>query len=77
MVDAYSPNFSLDGLGLELGSVGRCVSQPPPRQMTGLLSRRVSYFPLRPNDKNDDDETDRVRGAPRPPPPPPATPHRA
>jgi hypothetical protein len=29
MVDAYSPNFSLDGLGLELGSVGRCVSQPP------------------------------------------------
>ena len=24
MVDAYSPNFSLDGLGLDLSAVGRC-----------------------------------------------------
>ena len=54
------------------------VAAPPPRQMKGLLSRRVSYFPLRPNDTNDNDETECVRGAPRPgPPPPPATPHRA
>ena len=53
----------------ELGSVGRCVSQAPTTDEGGFCQSCV-IFPLRPNDTNDNDETECVRGAPptRPPP---------
>ena len=56
MVDAFSPNFSLDGLGLELGSVGRCeptranlplhLTHPLALSETALLAN-VNDEPLR------------------------------
>ena len=56
MVDAFSPNFSLDGLGLELGSVGRCeptrANLPPPLDSSSRAFRdrplgNVNDEPLR------------------------------
>lgn len=43
MVDAYSPNFSLDGLGLDLSSVGRCDLGP---RSGARASTRALPFPL-------------------------------
>lgn len=46
MLDAFSPNFSLDGLGLELGSVGRCDPtranpSPPPMALPLAFSENA------------------------------------
>lgn len=43
MVDAYSPNFSLDGLGLDLSSVGRCDLGP---RSGARATKRALPFPL-------------------------------
>lgn len=59
MLDAFSPNFSLDGLGLELGSVGRCDptrANPSPPQWLFL-----SRFPRTPIVANVDDEPSLAR----------------
>ena len=61
------------GLGLGLGHVGSVGAQPfyhaATRHGSGVTP--VSYFPLRPNDTNDNDETECVTGVRRPAPPPP------